>query len=431
MLGLQCNPVGTIPGNPSTLEAVAPHEADTYAAPNRGGGRFRQAMETAAQAGVLLALLAAILLLLNLHPPVAAHGDAARPCRLNIEHIPIAFEGQSFDPADLPDAVDRPDQAFMRWPAGNAFAAGTACEILVKGGFRGRFDKPDDMLGPCEHLAYAFEMRASRRIERCGADGATFLVQFHELRGLKILTSVVPPPIEFAAIDDPVLADLGPLRPDEGIVVVDAARAAQAMFGPRGENIARHPFTRALAAEDSLSGRRVRVTFSAERGITAIQPLDGNLTGDDLQTILQVALPLDGALLPAAAWPSCWTADARAAVAMLGAAQWQVTGGRLDLVTQSCYASRAGDCALIACRSPEIVVESAVTPRTSGVFRPRGALRYDLTRGMIEAAWFQGPCAVPQLWNDSLLFESHYRSTPMLAVSYHCRPLGSTTAERI
>lgn len=173
------------------------------------------------------------------------------------------------------------------------------------------------------------------------------------------------------------------------------------------------------------------MTFSAERGITAIQPLDGNLTGDDLQTVLQVALPLDGALLPAAAWPSCWTADARAAVAMLGAAQWQVTGGRLDLVTQSCYASRAGDCALIACRSPEIVVESAVAPRTSGVFRPRGALRYDLMRGMIEAAWFQGPCAVPQLWNDSLLFESHYRSTPILAVSYHCRPQGSTTAERI
>ncbi len=430
MLGLQRNPVGTISGNPSTPEAVAPDRADACVTPNRGWGRWRQAMETAAEAGVLLALLAAILLLLNLHPPVAADGGAARPCRLNIERIPIAFEGQNFDPADLPGAVDRPDQAFMRWPAGDAFAAGAACEILVKGGFRGRFDKPDDMLGPCEHLAYAFELRASRRIEHCGAGGATFLVQFHELRGLKILTSVVPPPIEFAAIDEPVLARLGPLRPEEGIVVVDANRAAQAMFGPRGENIARHPLTRALAAEDSLSGRRVRVTFSAERGITAVQPLDGNLTGDDLQTILQVALPLDGALLPAAAWPSCWTADARAAVAMLGAAQWQVTGGRLDLVTQSCYTARGSDCALIACRSPEIVVESAIAPRTSGVFRPRGALHYDLTRGMIEAAWFQGPCAVPQLWNDSLLFESRYRSTPMLAVSYHCRPQRSMATER-
>ncbi len=30
---------------------------------------------------------------------------------------------------------------------------------------------------------------------------------------------------------------------------------------------------------------------------------------------------------------------------MLGAAQWQVTGGRLDLVTQSCYTARGSDCA--------------------------------------------------------------------------------------
>jgi hypothetical protein len=180
--------------------------------------------------------------------------------------------------------------------------------------------------------------------------------------------------------------------------------------------------TKAFAHVDSLSGKKVRITYSDGVGVEVIEPVGCTLTQDELDFIDGTAVLSD-----------CYVWDLKTAVGE----RWTVDGSQLSgLVDPSLRGSTSGDISFI--RDPDgdeggkpyarlrieggalLINTSDASTRRIGSFEPEGTLHFSFTDKIVERAKLVGRFSIEEVSTDHILFETSFRSKPTLTVEYSC-----------
>jgi len=266
-------------------------------------------------------------------------------------------------------------------------------------------------------------MEVDRSIESNDGRRVVELRHFVTCRSVKLLCDVEGVAIEMGRPGQLVLGVLESIRPGTRAVVELAEPVAEGLIARGSRPAARAKATRAVAHVDTLSGKRVRITYVDGVGVEAIAPVGCTLSAEERDFIFGTAILSDCYILPdtGAKVGESWPVDGRQLAGLLDPSLRGRASGRVVVAREADAGGGEDRHATLAIREGTIAIDSSdATTRRIGSFTPEGRLRYSLAGGYVDRAELAGRFDLEEVSTDHLLFETSFKSRPTLRVDSTC-----------
>ncbi len=374
---------------------------------------------------LLVGLVLIIVLLWSQQAARARHLDSiALIDPLEWSRRPMVSAGQVALREDFRVGEDSPTGAADPGRVKSVLPAGRTYEILVKGGFVAALREGDYGVQRRCNMAYVFEMLTRRTIESNDGHRILLVLDFEKVRMVKLLSAVPDLEIELGAPGEPVLDDLDRLAPDAGIAVVDPALVARAVLGRTARAVAHSSTSRAFLETDSLSGKRVRITYKNGAGIESIQPIGCVLDRWEAQFVFHTAILADHFVFPRedAGPGDAWPLDARQLMTFLEPSIRGLPEGEVTVRRGPAYKCSGKRYCILQVEGDTLeVVSCALAGCPPGRFRPSGTVHFNLDDGHMETAQLDWQMDSAHFMGHRLLFETDFQSRPTLRIAYCCK----------
>lgn len=370
--------------------------------------------------GILVALVVLIAVLVTQRgsegtTPTASPSGAASPAVVGENQIVLGKDLPS--PPKSPKPVDDPDRIKETLREGKTY------EAILKAGVVAQVEDKAWGIKKVVNLAYAAEMQIDRTIEKNDGKRVVELRHFVTSRNVKLLCDVGAVTIDLGPPGVLLLSALEYLQPGTIGAVALAKPIAERILGSGAQEAAKSEATKAVAQVNTLSGKRVRITYVDGVGVEAIETVGCTLTQEERDFIFGTAVLSDCAI---------W--DLKKAVGE----RWQVDGSQLSgLIDPSLRASTSGELefvrdvdgqesgkpyAALRVEGGSLSLNSSdASTRRIGSFTPAGTIRFSLTDKFVERAKLVGRFIIESVSTDHILFETSFRSRPTLTVEYACK----------
>lgn len=298
--------------------------------------------------------------------------------------------------------------------------------MVVKMGMDARTEDKDWGIRAVTNLAYVGEMAISRKIERNDGTRIVELRHFEACRNVKVLHEVEGVSIELGLPGYLVLVGLELYAPGTGSGAIVAKPAAEAILGAGAQHVIDSQTTKAFAHVDSLSGKKVRITYVDGVGVESIEPVDCTLSPDEVDFALATAILSDCYLFPDINVPpgGTWKVDAGQLIGFLDPSLRSVPKGSVVVVRDPDQSDGGRTLAGLRIDSGLVTLDSSDHKQHRvGTFSPRGTLLYSLQDGYVVGGELTGDITIDEVSKDHLLFESRFQSRPRMKIDYSCRML--------
>jgi hypothetical protein len=313
------------------------------------------------------------------------------------------------------------------WPAKAdlPLRPGRTYVVRLKGGFSAVLAPNERDIEGLPHLAYAFETVTRHTVETNDGERMVARMHFDEVRTAKLLLASERFEVDLGPPGAPLLACLDSVAPPEGIALVEPGLVARALLGPAAPTAARSPTVRAFVETDSLTGKTVRITYRAGKGVESIQPLGCALSLSEASVLCHTAVLSRGLPLPAlpegAAPEAPCTMDARWLLACLDPAHRGMTQGEVTL--RACHEGARQDRRCCTLRVEAALLKVAGGGGRVALVRPSGTLQFNPAAGYVESGHVQWTIDRANFDGSRLLFEADFREPPVVAIDYSCSVL--------
>jgi hypothetical protein len=332
--------------------------------------------------------------------------------------------GKPFRRGDLsrapksPEPIKKPDQIRDTLHDGKTYRA------VIKAGFDARVEDKDYAVSKIITLAYAFDMALTRKIESNDGMRVVELRHIETCRSAKFLCDVENVSIDLGPQGTLLLGALEYAPPGTKVFVASVKPLAESMLKLGTQVMATDKAAKAFGQIESLSGKKVRITYVDGVGVESLEPVDCTLTGSERDFLFRTAVLSDCYLLPdVKSTPGqSWEVDGSQFSGFLDPSVRGVPDGRITI-------RRGDDQQLDGKRIATLrvamgVLELNASDQSSnrvGSFTPRGKLLFNITDGYISAAELAGDLFLETVSKNHLLFEARFHTQPHLQVSYSCQ----------
>ena len=386
---------------------------------NRGRQRRdRLGMANALIAGLLAAILVAIVgLIVVLLAGKPVSNSAIEDGESGSSAGQVTNRGQLAKAPKSPKTVGNPDQ--IR----DTLRTGKAYRVVVKGGFDARVEDKDYGVKQVTNLAYAVEMVLTRHIESNDGKRVVELRHFETCRNVKLLCDVEGVVIELGLPGTLLLGAIGYLQPGAPAAIVSAQPIVESILETGARAIANDQALKAVAHVESISGKKVRITYVDGVGVESIEPVDCDLSPSERDFVFNAAVLSDCYILPdVKSKPGqTWNVDGSQFSAFLDPSTRGIPEGEIEIRRgQDAQIDGKTFATLGIVRGFLELNASDLSARRVGSFTPRGQLQFNISDGYISKAELVGDLVLEEISKDHILFEARFHTRPRMKVTYSC-----------
>lgn len=371
---------------------------------------------------ILVILLGAILLaLLVLIVVFLAGSRNGGDHKKEVSDVP---EGHIAEGDELPTkrskpkiAVGDPDRIRENLVAGKTY------EVVLNGGFDARVEDKDWGINEITNLAFAYEMLASRQIESNDGKKVVELRSFGRVATTKILTKAEVK-IELGVPGAIMLASLDQIQPGTSETILTIKPIAETLLGAYSSSVISSNTTKAFAAVNAITGRKVRITYVDGEGVTAVEPVGCDLTADQLEFVANTAALSDCYILPdVQSKPGTkWKVDGSQLSGYFDPSMRVVPAGAVEVVREADSEKSGKQFANLKVEKGFLRLDNSDTSTGRvGTFEPTGNLAYNITDGHIESGQLAGRIFIEEVSKDHILFEARFQAKPTFQINYKCQ----------
>lgn len=382
-------------------------------------------------AAILLALIVLIAVLLTGRGQSTASlpaTQAAAPSGMAVAQPPGASSavspGQQVERKELPKPPTSPKPIGDEKRIKEVAQAGKTYLVLVKGGLTARVEDKDWGVKQVVNLGYAFEASVSRKIESNDGKKVVEVRTFDKVRTVKLLSQVESVTIDLGAPGQLVLGALDEfVLPGVREAVLAAKPVAEAIMGAAAQAMT-DDNSKALGQVDSLSGKKVRITYVDGVGVQSIEPIGCSLTASERDYVFATAVLSDYYTMPNLEIPvgGTWTVDGANLVGFFDPSMRGVTQGEIVIARNANQEEGGKHFATLAIQQGYLEINSSdASTRRVGKLSPRGTMRYNVSDAFVESARFTGDVQIEELSQNHLLFEASFKTRPKLEITYSCK----------
>jgi len=370
-------------------------------------------------AGILLAFIVLIIVLLTgRNPTPPTHGPSGN----RAPEPPAVSPGQKVSREELPNPPKKPKAIGDEKRIRDVLQVGRNYELLMKGGFTARVEDKDWGVNEVTNLAFYYEMPATRSIESNDGKTVVELRQFGKIAVTKLLT-VESVTIDLGVPGDCALGVMEWFEPGSGITVLSVKPVAEAILGAAARSVASDN-AKAFGQVDSLSGKKVRITYVDGVGVQSIEPISCSLTASERDYVFNLALLSDSNMMRLDIPPGgTWTIAGSEFIGLLDPTMRGVPRGEVAVVREADQEENGKKYGMLRIQ-PNSYLEidsSDASTRRIGSLAPQGTLRYNITDGYVDNVSLTGDVHLEKVSQDHLLFEASYKTRPELKGSYSCK----------
>jgi len=266
-----------------------------------------------------------------------------------------------------------------------------------------------------------FEMLSTRTIESNDGRRIVEVRHFEKRRMVKLLTGAEHLSLELGPPHTLPLDPLVHFDPKDDPVELPAEAVAEAILKDPLPSFGDGPVGKALVRTDSLSGKRVRITYVDGLGVESVEPLGCDLTSSELAFLFNAAVLSDCYLFPGEGGRrrGKWQVDAGQLVDFLDPAFRAVPRGKILF-----FGKKSPD-GLLQGKPPTVATADLLFADApsfqSACFDSRGVVRRSLDHDFVETVSLEGRLYLLGVSQDYFLFDEVLGSHPKLVISYACR----------
>jgi hypothetical protein len=220
-----------------------------------------------------------------------------------------------------------------------------------------------------------------------------------------------------------LLGALDYLSPGTSETLLTVKPVAEAILSYGADKAARSTAAKAVAHVDSLSGKRVRITYVDGVGVESIEPAGCTLSAQERDFVFNTAILSDYYILPDVKLKpgASWAVDGSQMGGFIDPSLRGATSGEVTIVRGEDSQEGGKQYAILQIQNGSLTIDSSdASNRRLAVFTPRGTLRYCITDGFVDRANMTGRFNVEEVSTDHILFETSFRSRPTLKIEYSC-----------
>jgi len=378
--------------------------------------------------GILVALIVLIVILATQMGGDGTGAGGGRPTGQasgpsGAKATPVVAEGQTIRRSELPAPPESPKPVGDPDRIRQTLQAGKTYQVVIKAGLDARVEDKAWGIKEVVSLAYAAEMEVDRTVESNDGKRVVELRHFVTSRNVKLLCNVEGVTIDLGLPGVLLLGALETLQPGAGAVAVAAKPVAESLLGLGAEAVARSRVTKAVAHVDTLSGKKVRITYVDGVGVEAIEPVGCSLTAEERDFAFGTAILSDCYILPdvTLAPGKTWQVDGAQLAGLLDPSLRGRPTGRVVIAREADSEQGGKRSATLRVKGGTMLINSSdESTRRIGSFTPEGTLRFSLADGYVDRATLTGRFVLESVSTDHILFETSFRSRPTLQIDYAC-----------
>jgi hypothetical protein len=362
---------------------------------------------------IVIGLLGGIALLLLVLIAVVARSPATT--------TPIKQEGanseSSASAGQKPKRIDDPDRIRETLQPGKTYVA------IVKASFDARVEDKSWGLNKTANLAYMAEMEVERQIERNDGHEVVERRTFVTSRNVKLLCDVEAVHIDAGLPGELMLDVLDSIRPGAKQVLKQMKPLAEKLLKSGAQPVMQDKLAKAVGHVDSLSGKSVRITYVDGVGVTSVQRIECELSEAEQRFIEGSAVLSDCYVWDFKKAPGArWDIDGSQLSGMMDPSLLALTQGAIHVVREPDELKQDVPYTMIRVDGGEVLINASdENTRRIGTFIPAGSLRFSQIDKIVTEARLRGKFNVEQVSKNHLLFETRFRSRPIMTVVYSCK----------
>jgi hypothetical protein len=369
-------------------------------------------------AGILLAITVLIGVLLTQRGGSGPEtsGVAGSPATSTVADGQVVPRREVADPPKSPEPIQ--DTGRIK----ETLQTGKTYRVVLKMGLNAKAEDKAWALKEVINLAYVAEMQIDRTIESNDGKRVVELRHFVTSRNVKLLCKVEEVTIDLGLPGTLLLGALDYIRPGTAATVVAAQPIVDAFLRSVAQQPAESEATKAVAHVDTLSGKTVRITYGDGVGVESVQPVGCTLSPDERDFLFATAVLSDCYIWDLKAAPGeRWTVDGAQFSGFIDPSLRGQTTGEIHLVRDADSQMAGRPVATLRIEGGTLMLDrSDVSTRRIGSFAPEGSLWFNQADKIVERAQLTGRFVVEEVSTDHILFETSFRTRPVLNIEYAC-----------
>lgn len=303
------------------------------------------------------------------------------------------------------------------------FEPGRTYEMVVKGNVSAKGVNKSWGTATTVFVQYIFECAIDRTIESNSGDTLIEVRHYKVVRNAQVDAKVEEVAFDFGLPGDLVLGCLESYVPGsyvmfETIKPIAADLTRGAIQSQLDEN------AKVRGTVDSLSGKKVRLTFANGEGVTSIEPIGCDLSQDERDFIFASAVLADCLIMPDLEVKpgTTWPVDGQNLAGLIDPALRGDTSGTITIARREDAKSGSHEAAVLEITQGRVVIDSTTPQQYDiGTFTPHGKLVFDLEDRFVSSAELSGSVSIENCSRDHILYETSFRTKPEITINYTCK----------
>lgn len=364
---------------------------------------------------ILFVLVGLLVVMFTSKKGAETHGDRAEQGR-------GVASGETASRKELPNPP-KPPQKPVADPdrIKQALQAGKTYQSLLKVGLTSRVEDKDWGTRAIITIVYAGEMELKRKIESNDGQRIVEVRTFEVARNTKLLTETESVSIELGV---PGMLMLGAIEinwPGTTAAVMAIKPLAESVIGVGVNAVIADQAAKAKAHVESLQGKTVRIVYVDGVGVDSVTPINCDLDDSERDFVFTTAVLSDCYILPEIKNKpgSKWKVDGTQFAGFIDPSWRGIPEGDIWIVREANESKGGKDYALLRIEDGFVRLNASDDRRRRmGTFTPLGQMRFCLTDRQVETAELECRVTKEEISKDHILFESRFKETPTMKVSY-------------
>lgn len=301
--------------------------------------------------------------------------------------------------------------------------AGKTYEIVLKGDAKFRGRNKNWGMTTVVFMQWVFECACDRTIESNNGNTIVETREFKHVRSALVESKAENVSFDFGLPGYIILGCLDQFSPGTSLIFESLKPLASEIV----KNVIQSNLDELAKIEakvDSLTGKKVRITYENGKGVTQIQPIDCELTEEVRDFLLNTAVLGDCFILPdlKAKVGSTWPVDAANLAGMIDPSLRGQTKGSITIQREQDTQESGHKVAQLRIGSGGVKIDSSTAEETNiGTYIPKGTMLFDLVDQYVTKADLAGDIEIKSVSKNHILFETRFDTKPDIRISYFCK----------